>query len=400
MRTFLMTSESVTEGHPDKLCDQVSDAILDEALRQDPRSHVAVETMASKGNLMIAGEIGSSAKIDAVNIARGVMRDIGYVSEERGIDCDNCFIMTNINVQSPDIAQGVDRDTNGEEVIGGGDQGIMYGFACNETKNYMPLTIDLSHALTKRLATVRKEGVVPWLYPDGKAQVTIRYNSNYESLKIESVILSAQHHSSIHYDYLRSTLIDEVIEPVLAGMFDLSETAIKINPTGRFVIGGPAGDTGVTGRKIIVDTYGSIGRHGGGAFSGKDPTKVDRSAAYMARYVAKNIVAAGLADRCEVAIAYAIGQIEPEAVNVNTFGTQHVDRSIIESAVYNIFDFSVSGIIKKLDLRRPQYRKTTNYGHFGREDQGFAWEKLDAVEALRQEVLTKQYSSFMKGCEK
>ena len=394
MRTFLMTSESVTEGHPDKLCDQVSDAILDEALRQDPKSHVAVETMASKGNLMIAGEIGSVAKIDAVSIARDVMRDIGYTSEESGIDCDNCFIMTNINVQSPDIAQGVNKNADGEEEIGGGDQGIMYGFACNETKNYMPLTIDLSHALTKRLAKVRKDGIVPWLYPDGKAQVTIRYNSNYEPLKIESVILSAQHHSSIHYDYLKSTLTDEVIEPVLAGMFDLSETAIKINPTGRFVIGGPAGDTGVTGRKIIVDTYGSIGRHGGGAFSGKDPTKVDRSAAYMARYVAKNIVAAGLADRCEIAIAYAIGQVKPEAVNVNTFGTQHVDRSIIEKAVSDIFDFSVAGIIKKLDLRRPQYRKTTNYGHFGREDQDFAWEKLDAVETLRQEVLVKQYSSF------
>ncbi len=394
MRTFLMTSESVTEGHPDKLCDQVSDAILDEALRQDSRSHVAVETMASKGNLMIAGEIGSNAKIDAVNIARGVMRDIGYVSEESGIDCDNCFIMTNINVQSPDIAQGVNKNADGEEEIGGGDQGIMYGYACNETRNFMPLTIDLSHALTKRLSEVRKEGIVPWLYPDGKAQVTIRYSSEHEPLKIESVILSAQHHSSIHYDYLKSTLTDEVIEPVLAGLFDLSETTIKINPTGRFVIGGPAGDTGVTGRKIIVDTYGSIGRHGGGAFSGKDPTKVDRSAAYMARYAAKNIVAAGLADRCEVAIAYAIGQVKPEAVNVNTFGTQHVDRAIIERAVSKIFDFSVAGIIKKLDLRRPQYRKTTNYGHFGREDQDFAWEKLDSVEALRQEVIAQQYSSF------
>ena len=394
MREFLMTSESVTEGHPDKLCDQVSDAILDEALRQDANSHVAVETMASKGSLMIAGEIGSKAKIDAVNIARDVMRDIGYVSEESGIDADSCFIMTNINVQSPDIALGVNKDAKGEGEIGGGDQGIMYGYACNETPNFMPLTIDLSHSLTKRLAQVRKEGIVPWLYPDGKAQVTIRYNSEYKPLAIESVILSAQHHSTIHQDYLKSTLTDEVIEPVLAGMFDLSNTVIKINPTGRFVVGGPAGDTGVTGRKIIVDTYGSIGRHGGGAFSGKDPTKVDRSAAYMARYAAKNIVAAGLCDRCEIAIAYAIGQVKPEAVNVNTFGTQHVDRAIIERAVSKHFDFSVAGIIKKLDLRTPQYRKTTNYGHFGREDQGFAWEKLDAVEALRQEVLALQYSSF------
>ncbi len=400
MREFLMTSESVTEGHPDKLCDQVSDAILDEVIAQDPGSHVAVETLASKGNLMIAGEIATSAKFDAVAIARDVMRDIGYTSEESGIDCDNCFIMTNINVQSPDIAQGVNKNASGEEEIGGGDQGIMYGYACNETKNFMPLTIDLSHALTKRLAYVRKSGIVPWLFPDGKAQVTMRYNSEYKPVAIESVILSAQHHSTIHYDYLKSTLTDEVIEPVLGGAFDLSHATIKINPTGRFVIGGPAGDTGVTGRKIIVDTYGSIGRHGGGAFSGKDPTKVDRSAAYMARYAAKNIVAAGLADRVEVAIAYAIGQVKPEAINVNTFGTQHVDRCIIERATEKLFDFSVAGIIKKLNLRTPQYRKTTNYGHFGREDQGFAWEELDMVEALRREVLALQYSSFEKGCER
>ena len=400
MSDYLMTSESVTEGHPDKLCDQVADAILDAALTEDAMSHVAAEVMASKGNLMIAGEITTGANLDVVEIARSVMSDIGYTSEEAGISAKDCFILTNVNVQSPDIAQGVNKSSSESAEIGGGDQGIMYGYACNETKNCMPLTIDLAHALTKRLAYVRKNGIVPWLYPDGKAQVTIRYSENHKPLAIESIILSAQHHSSIHQGYLKSTLMDEVISPVFRGKFDISNAAIKINPTGRFVIGGPAGDTGVTGRKIIVDTYGSIGRHGGGAFSGKDPTKVDRSAAYMARYAAKNIVAAGLADRCEVAVAYAIGQIEPEAVNVNTFGTQHVDSALIENAAKKLFDFSVAGIIKNLDLRRPQYRKTTNYGHFGREDQGFAWEKTNMVEPLRQEVLAQQYCSFAKGCDK
>ena len=400
MSDFYVSSESVTEGHPDKLCDQISDAILDEALSQDPRAHVAVETMASKNTLMIAGEITTSASLDPSNIARDVMRNIGYTSEESGIDADNCIILTNINVQSPDIAQGVNRDTNGEEIIGGGDQGIMYGYASNETPNYMPLTIELAHRLTRRLAYVRKEGIVPWLYPDGKAQVTIRYNEAHKPVSLEDVVLSAQHHASIHYDYLKSTLMDEVILPTLAGSFDLSHTSIKINPTGRFVVGGPLGDTGVTGRKIIVDTYGGVGRHGGGAFSGKDPTKVDRSAAYMARYVAKHVVAAGLADRCEVAIAYAIGQIEPEAVNVETFGTEHVDRDLIQQAIKELFDFSVAGTIRKLELRKPQYLKTASYGHFGREDQSFGWEKLDMVEPLRQIIIAKQYASFMRGSEK
>ena len=394
---YLLSSESVTEGHPDKLCDQVSDAILDEAIKQDPKAHVAVETMASKNTLMIAGEITTSAKLDPSAIARDVMRKIGYTSEESGIDADHCMILTNLNVQSPDIAQGVNRDPSGEELIGGGDQGIMYGYASNETENYMPLTIELSHRLVRRLAEVRKQGIVPWLYPDGKAQVTIRYNQDNVPVSLEDVVLSAQHHASIHYDYLKSTLMDEVVLPTLSGLFDLSNTSIKINPTGRFVVGGPLGDTGVTGRKLMVDTYGGIGRHGGGAFSGKDPTKVDRSAAYMARYVAKNVVAAGLADRCEVAVAYAIGQIEPEAVNIDTFGTEHVDRGLIQAAVKEMFDFSVAATIKKLDLRKPQYLKTASYGHFGRENQGFAWEKTDMVEALRQTVIAKQYASFMQG---
>lgn len=397
MNEFLMTSESVTEGHPDKVCDQISDAILDCALEQDKNSHVAIETLASKDNIMIAGEISTTAKLDFVKIARDVLTDIGYTSKESGIDANSCFILTNVHVQSPDIAQGVNKNSDQKKVIGGGDQGIMYGFACNETKNYMPLTLYLSHKLTKRLAFVRKNGVVPWLYPDGKAQVTIKYSQDYKPLSLESVILAAQHNSTIHYDYLKTTLMDEVIMPVLSGMFDLTNTTIKINPTGRFVVGGPAGDTGVTGRKLMVDTYGGIGRHGGGAFSGKDATKVDRSSAYMARYAAKNIVAAGLADRCEIAIAYAIGQVEPEAVSIETFGTHHVDKVLIEEATKQLFDFSVAGTIDKLDLLKPQFLKTATYGHFGREDQDFAWEKLDMVDTLRREVLAKQYATFTKG---
>ena len=372
MNEFLMTSESVTEGHPDKVCDQISDAILDCALEQDKNSHVAIETLASKDNIMIAGEISTTAKLDFVKIARDVLTYIGYTSKESGIDANSCFILTNVHIQSPDIAQGVNKNSDQKKVIGGGDQGIMYGFACNETKNYMPLTLYLSHKLTKRLAFVRKNGVVPWLYPDGKAQVTIKYSQDYKPLSLESVILAAQHNSTIHYDYLKTTLMDEVIMPVLSGMFDLTNTTIKINPTGRFVVGGPAGDTGVTGRKLMVDTYGGIGRHGGGAFSGKDATKVDRSSAYMARYAAKNIVAAGLADRCEIAIAYAIGQVEPEAVSIETFGTHHVDKVLIEEATKQLFDFSVAGTIDKLDLLKPQFLKTATYGHFGREDQDFA----------------------------
>ncbi|MCR5665545.1 MAG: methionine adenosyltransferase [Eubacterium sp.] len=398
MREQYVTSESVTEGHPDKLCDQISDGILDSALSQDPKAHVAVETMVSKNTVMIAGEISTTARLDIPAIARNVIKDVGYISEESGIDAAQCIVLTNINKQSADISRGVQKTTTDEQ-IGGGDQGIMYGYATNETPTYMPITIELAHSLVKRLTEVRKEGILPWLYPDGKAQVTVKYNDDDNPFSLEDIVLSAQHFPSIHYDYLKSTLMDEVIHPVLKGQFNIEHTRIQINPTGRFVIGGPAGDTGVTGRKIMVDTYGSVARHGGGAFSGKDPTKVDRSAAYMARYVAKNIVAAGLAKRCEVAIAYAIGQIQPENVNIETFGSEQVDIRIIKRIVEELFDFSVAGMIRKLDLRRPQYQKTAAYGHFGREDEGFGWEKLDMVELLRQKAVSAQYERFIRESE-
>ncbi len=394
MSKHYVTSESVTEGHPDKVCDQISDGILDAVLAQDPRAHVAIETMASKNTLMIAGELTTSAQVDVTAIARKILLDIGYTSEASGIDGNNCLIFTNINVQSADIALGVNKSADGTEEIGGGDQGIMYGYATNETKNYMPYTIDAAHSLVKRLAQVRKEGIVPWLYPDGKAQVTVGYDNVSRENLLTSVVLSAQHYPSISYDYLKSTLMDEVIAPVLGDRLN-PNTKILINPTGRFIIGGPLGDTGLTGRKIMVDTYGGIGKHGGGAFSGKDPTKVDRTAAYMARYVAKNIVAANLADRCEVSIAYAIGQIQPEAVNIETFGTEHIDSEIIRQAVEQTFDFTVAGMIKKLELRRPQFLRSAAYGHFGREDQDFGWEKLDMVETLRQKAIAGQYANLI-----
>ena len=396
MIKHFVTSESVTEGHPDKVCDQISDGILDAVIAQDPKAHVAIETMASKNTLMIAGELTTSAQVDVVAIARKILLDIGYTSEESGIDGNTCLIFTNINVQSADIALGVNK-ADGTEEIGGGDQGIMYGYATNETENYMPYTIDAAHRLVKRLAQVRKEGIVPWLYPDGKAQVTVGYDNVSGENILTSVVLSAQHYPSISYDYLKSTLMDEVITPVLGGRLT-PDTKVLINPTGRFIIGGPLGDTGLTGRKIMVDTYGGIGKHGGGAFSGKDPTKVDRTAAYMARYVAKNIVAANLADKCEVSIAYAIGQIQPEAVNIETFGTEHIDSEIIRVAVEKSFDFTVAGMIKKLSLRRPQFQKTASYGHFGREDEDFGWEKLDMVESLRQQAIAGQYACLLNRC--
>ena len=396
MSKVYVTSESVTEGHPDKVCDQISDGILDAVLEQDPKAHVAIETMASKNTLVIAGELTTTANVDVVQVARKILVDIGYTSEESGIDGNNCLILKNINVQSADIALGVNKSADGTEIIGGGDQGIMYGYATNETSNYMPYTIDAAHRLVKRLAQVRKEGIVPWLYPDGKAQVTVEYDGDSKECRLASVVLSAQHYHSITYENLKSTLMDEVVIPVLGNKLKIGETKILINPTGRFTIGGPLGDTGLTGRKIMVDTYGGIGKHGGGAFSGKDPTKVDRTAAYMARYVAKNVVAAKLADRCEVSIAYAIGQIEPEAVYVDTFGTEHIDADIIQKVVASTFDFTVAGMINKLELRRPLFLKSASYGHFGRENEGFGWEKLDMVEPLRQGAMAMQYTSFLK----
>lgn len=382
---YLITSESVTEGHPDKVCDQISDAILDAYLGQDPKSRVAVETMVSTNMVVLAGEVTSTGKVDVVKTARDVIREIGYTEKGKGFDADTCMIFTNIHSQSPDISMGVGKSQEGEkEVLGGGDQGIMYGYASNETENLMPLPCDLANRLAMQLAFIRKQGIVDFLYPDGKSQVTMRYRADGTPVSIESIVISAQHHEAVPRSVLEAVIRCLVIEPVIDRRWLTEDTKIHINPTGRFVIGGPAGDTGVTGRKIMVDTYGTIGKHGGGAFSGKDPTKVDRSAAYMARYVAKNIVAAGLADRCEVALAYVIGGVEPEAVSVNTFGTTKIPDSAIAGLVENVFSFQVADIISQLELRKPQFKKTAAYGHFGRENQGFKWEDTDKAWILKQ----------------
>lgn len=382
---LFITSESVTEGHPDKVCDQISDGILDEYLKQDPRSRVAVEAMASKDILMLAGEVTSKGHVDVVKTAREIIREIGYTEHGKGFDADTCLILTNIHNQSPDISMGVTKDQDGEkEVIGGGDQGIMYGYASDETKSLMPLPCSLANQLTMRLAYVRKKGNAGFLYPDGKSQVTFRYGPDGKPLSIHSIVVSTQHSEEIPHSVLEAFVRCVVIDPVIDSKWITPDTKIHVNPTGRFVIGGPAGDTGLTGRKIMVDTYGTVGKHGGGAFSGKDPTKVDRSAAYMARYVAKNIVAAELAGKCEVSVAYVIGQAEPEAVAVNTFGTGRIPDSHIEQLVQDVFSFGVADIIKTLELRKPQYRKTAAYGHFGRTDQGFRWEDTDQAWLLKQ----------------
>ncbi|MDO5293666.1 MAG: methionine adenosyltransferase [bacterium] len=394
MKEYLVTSESVAAGHPDKLCDQISDGILDAYLRIDQNAHVAIETMASKNTIMIAGEVMAKGNVDVTEVARKIIKDIGYTSKECGLDYHNCIILTNINTQSPDILRGVSKKEDGEEVIGGGDQGIMYGYAVDETANYMPYTCELAHRLVMRLDQVRKDGTVGFLLPDGKAQVTMRYNKKDRPIQIESVVLSAQHKADVSEDVVRKTLLKEVILPVISGKYLREDTKIHINPTGRFVVGGPEGDTGLTGRKIIVDTYGGVGKHGGGAFSGKDATKVDRCAAYMARYVAKNIVAAKLASRCEVSLAYVIGGIEPEAITINTFGTERINTEIIESIVREMFSFSVANIIRGLELRRPQFLKTAAYGHFGRENEGFRWEDTDMAERLRDLTARKVYESL------
>lgn len=369
MREFCITAESVTEGHPDKVCDQISDGILDACLEQDPAARVAVETMASGNNLFIAGELTTAAHVDIAQTARQIVREIGYTNPDLGFDCDTCFILTDLRRQSPDINRGVSR---GEE-LGAGDQGVLYGYATDETPNKMPAPVNLANRLSMRLAQVRKTGVLPWLRPDGKTQVTIRYGENGKPAALESVIVSAQHQPEIANEQIIRSILEEVILPETDGLLT-RQTHVLINPTGRFVEGGPKADTGLTGRKLMVDTYGGCARHGGGAFSGKDPSKVDRSGAYMARYVAKNIVAAGLARRCEVGIAYAIGQVEPEAVTVETFGTETVDPHKLEEAVRRVYSFSVSGMIRELNLQRPQFRKTAAYGHFGRETEGFCWE--------------------------
>ncbi|MDY3817058.1 MAG: methionine adenosyltransferase [Candidatus Limiplasma sp.] len=389
MRT-VFTSESVTEGHPDKLCDQVSDAILDAILAEDPNARVACESFATTGIVQVMGEITTSAYVSVDDIVRGVVKDIGYTSGDMCFDGNSCAVLTALHAQSPDIAMGVDcaletRDGQEKAESGAGDQGMMFGYACNETPELMPLPISLAHALSRRLAAVRKDGTLPWLRPDGKSQVTIAYEDG-KPVALDTVVISAQHNESVTHAQIEQAILEHVIRPVVPVHLWTDETKVYINPTGRFVLGGPAGDTGLTGRKIIVDTYGGYARHGGGAFSGKDPSKVDRSACYAARYVAKNLVAAGLADECEVALAYAIGVAQPVSVQVNTFGTGKCSEEQLGRLVQKHFDLSPDGIIRMLDLRRPIYRQTAAYGHFGRTDVELPWERTDLAAQLQKEA--------------
>ena len=391
MNRKLFTSESVTEGHPDKISDKISDAILDEMLRQDPASRVACETFCTTGLVCVMGEVTTKAQVDIQSIVRETVREIGYDRAKYGFDCDSCAVITSLHAQSPDIAMGVDKsleakegtDTDGLDT-GAGDQGLMFGYACNETPELMPLPISLSHALAKRLTEVRKNGTLPYLRPDGKTQVTVEYDENDRPVRVDTVVISSQHSADVSSQQIREDLIREVINPVVAADMMDADTKIYINPTGRFVVGGPAGDTGLTGRTIIVDTYGGYARHGGGAFSGKDPTKVDRSAAYAARYVAKNVVKAGLAEKCEVQLAYAIGVAKPVSVRIDTFGTAKVAQSAIEDAVNALVDLRPAAIIKRFDLRRPIYCQIAAYGHMGREDLNMPWEACDLVPELQK----------------
>ena len=376
---YLFTSESVTEGHPDKIADQISDAILDACLTEDPSSRVACETLLATGFVIVAGEITTKAYVDFQSVVRGVVSSIGYNNALYGFDSNTCAVISSINKQSGDIAMGVDTG-------GAGDQGMMFGYACNETAELMPMPILLAHKLTQRLSEVRKHGKLPYLRPDGKSQVTVEYDANRKPVRVDAVVVSTQHAETIGNDELRADILKHVIQAVIPAELLDADTKYHINPTGRFVIGGPMGDTGLTGRKIIVDTYGGMGRHGGGAFSGKDPTKVDRSAAYVARYIAKNVVAAGLADRCEVQLAYAIGVAEPVSVLIETFGTSKVDQTKISDLVRKNFKLTPKGIIESLKLRRPIYCKTAAYGHFGRNDPDFTWEATDKAAQLASDA--------------
>jgi len=385
LNDFLFTSESVSEGHPDKLADQVSDAILDALLAQDPMSRVACETLTTTGLVVVAGEITTKAQIDYREVARQAIRDIGYTDPSAGFDADSCGVLISVGRQSPDIAQGVNEGEGLHKEMGAGDQGLMFGFAVNETPELMPAPIQLSHQLVKKLAEVRKANVVPFFRPDSKSQVTVQYE-NGKPKRIDAIVVSTQHSPDVTHKQIEDAVRELVIAPVIPAHLLDDKTKYFVNPTGRFVVGGPVGDAGLTGRKIIVDTYGGYARHGGGAFSGKDATKVDRSAAYYARYVAKNIVAAGLADKCEVQVAYAIGVAQPVSVLVDTFGTEKIDNARIVAAVREVFDFRPAAMIAQLELRRPIFKATAAYGHFGRTESTFSWEKTDRVDALKASI--------------
>ncbi len=380
--TYLFSSESVTEGHPDKVCDQISDAVLDAFLKEDPNSRVACETLAAKDIVVVAGEISSSFKADIPQIVKDTIRKIGYTDEAFGLSDKNCKVITSISQQSPDISRGVNVSEEREQ--GAGDQGLMFGFACNETPELMPLPISMAHKLTQRLAQVRKENILPWVRPDGKSQVTVKYVDE-KPVEITAVVVSTQHDPEILHEEITKEIKEKVIFPVCKE-FLTENTVYHINPTGNFVVGGPEADSGLTGRKIIVDTYGGMGRHGGGCFSGKDPSKVDRSAAYMARHIAKNIIASEMAEKCEVQIAYSIGVAEPVSLYVNTFGTSKVNSTKIENVIRKIFPLKPAEIVEYLDLKKPIYLKTASYGHFGREEDGFSWEKTNKVEELKAEI--------------
>jgi S-adenosylmethionine synthetase len=384
-RKSIISSESVTEGHPDKMCDLISDAILDEALRQDKNSRVAIETATKNGGVMVFGEMTTEAYIDIPHVVRDTIKKIGYTKSEYGIEWETCSVWVQITEQSPDISQGVTAIKNLHKEQGAGDQGMMYGYACNETKELMPVPILLAHKLTKRLSEMRKANRIPYLRPDGKSQVSIEYDEKGKPLRAHTIVVSTQHDGGVSHERIRKDVIETIITPVCNEWIDTG-TIFHVNPTGLFVRGGPYADAGLTGRKIIVDTYGGIGRHGGGAFSGKDPSKVDRSAAYATRYIAKNLVAAGIAEKCEIQFAYAIGVAEPVSINIDCFGTNKVSLDVIEKLIREFFPIKPADIIRQLDLRRPIFKNTAAYGHFGREEPDFTWEKLDKVKLLKSEI--------------